>query len=279
MSLYTKEKKGKDEVKPKSKNDILIATCTIDKKPYNVYWTDTFEGDSVDEIKCKNGKQVVYMKENMVYSCLISAPSGAGKSYLASELVSSVLKQDKKVQNIFYFTKQLNPDEAYANLEKKKRKIKRTIKHKGKMVEVDDEEDMFIYMNTENPETWILPVETFENSICLFDDWETGDKSSRDGLQKLLVSLLMRGRKLNCHVVCIIHTTLQANFSRDLHFESRYTVLFPRYQIRTTNSYLTNYMGFEKDQLSKIKKMNTRYIYISKMVPQYLISEDTIMRL
>jgi hypothetical protein len=134
-------------------------------------------------------------------------------------------------------------------------------------------------MNTENPETVSLPVETFENSICLFDDWESGDKTSRDGLQKLLVGLLMRGRKLNIHVVCIIHTTLQANFSRDLHFESRFTVLFPRYQIRTTNSYLTNYMGFEKDQLAKIKKMNTRYIYISKMIPQYIISEDTIMLL
>ncbi len=281
MSLYTKVKTNKkDGTKPKHKGDILIATCTIDKKPHDVFWTDTYEGESIDEIKCTNGKQEVFIKENQVYSCLISSPSGAGKSYLANELVNEVLKKDKKAEYIFYFTKQQQSDDAYEKLEKKKRKIKKMVKKQGKIIEVEVEEPIFIYMDTDNPETWSLPVESFENSICLFDDWESGsDKQSRDGLQKLLVALLMRGRKLNIHVVCIIHTTMQQNFTRDLHFESQYTVLFPRYQIKTTNSYLTNYMSFEKDQLASIKKMNTRYIYISKMVPQYLIAQDKIMLL
>ena len=92
MSLYTIETKKPDdkEVEPLNPEDVLIAQCVINKKNQNVYWTEETEGDAVTEINCKDGKPEVFIGKNQVYTCLISAPSGSGKSYLANDLVTNI---------------------------------------------------------------------------------------------------------------------------------------------------------------------------------------------
>lgn len=253
---------------PKHADDIQVA-----KDARGKYWYTEHEvEDGADQFRLTQGTPTVNVEKNQVYSVLISAPSGAGKSYKANELITQLLdKFPKKNQpTIFYFTTQTEPDPAYEKLIKKEHTV---INDKGKKTQ----ESIWQVVDINSEDLFSIPIEVYKNSVVLFDDWETNNsKDIRDGLHKLLVAFLSRGRKLGIHVISIIHTTLQANFTRDLHFESRVTILYPKYQIKTTASYLKNYMGFEEEDIRMVKNRRTRSMYIHKIIPQYCVTDDMV---
>ena len=87
---------------------------------------------------------------------------------------------------------------------------------------------------------------------------------------------LTLGRKSNISVVTILHETTQFHLTRCIIYESRNYVLFPKASIRSSLQFLKNYMNFTDDELQQVRKMKTRTLYIHKMTPQYMISDDTI---
>ena len=272
MSLYFQEND-----KPRNKSDQLIAYGNINKSLNNIFWTEQENTPEITELHGTDIKPIISYSKNQVYTCLISAPSGSGKSVLAGQIVGDLLKEDKRIDTVFLLTHKQEDDPAYNDIRKKFNIVKEVVKlRSGKLVESDSKIPVLQKLDITNPEVYDLPVETFKNSIILADDWESGDKKSRDGIQRLIIACLMRGRSQGIHVITIIHTTLQAQFTRDLHFESKFTILYPKFQIKTTNAYLKNYMGFDDDDLKFIKKLKTRSIYIHKQVPNYLISSDCI---
>ena len=88
MSLYTKIKPKKEEKKEEEKESkgILIAIAEIDSKEHNIYWTDNYEGNSVDVLKVKNARSVPIKRKNQIYSAYISGSSGSGKSTEAARM-------------------------------------------------------------------------------------------------------------------------------------------------------------------------------------------------
>lgn len=246
---------NKELNKKDSKDMLLIATCEIDDKEKWIYYTENDKVDGHEKIMCKKAKPELIKMKNQIFSCFISAPSGAGKSYKANEIINKLLKENKSINDVFLFTLQPNPDPAYEDLFEKEKIIK---------------------MNMLNPEIYDIPLEIFENSICLFDDFDKVEDKIKKMIFLKLEQFLTLGRKLNINVVTVLHETLQYNLTRCIIFESQNVVLFPKSAIKTTNSFLTTYLGFDKEDIAEVKKLKTKSLFIHKSSPQYYVSDDCI---
>jgi len=113
MSLYTKIKpKKEDKKEEKEDKGILIAVADIDGKEHNVYWTDNYQGDSVDVLKVKNARSIPIKQTNQIYSAFLSGSSGSGKSTEAARIALDLLNSDKSIENVFFITSQTIDDPA-----------------------------------------------------------------------------------------------------------------------------------------------------------------------
>lgn len=248
MSLVVKEKELK-----KSKM-LLLATCKIEGKEKYVYYDANAEQE-LNEVKCSKAKPEIILEDKQIYSCFISAPSGAGKSYKANEIIHDLMKKDKNIEDVFLFTLSTSNDPAYEKL---------------------FEKDIMKKIDINNPASYQIGIDAFENSICVFDDFDKLNAELKKAMFLRLEQFLTLGRKLKINVITILHETMQYNLTKCIIYESSNIVLFPKASIRTTNQFLTNYMGFDKNEIAQVKKLKTRTIYIRKTSPQYYVADDMI---
>ena len=118
-------------------------------------------------------------------------------------------------------------------------------------------------------------VESFEGNILIFDDIDTI-------LNKQIVKILRHFRddvlEVGRHykITCISTSHIITNFlaTRTLINEAQAVVVFPKGgsfgQIR---GFLDRYMGFDKELIEVIRTLPTRWLYIHKEYPQYIIHE------
>ena len=228
------------------------------RKSKLVYIDTENSQDDVDRIEAPNGykfQPLPYVLHNQRQSVFVSGPSGVGKSVWSANYVKELRKitsKDKKHLPIYLFTAQRVEDKAYENI---------TNFHK---------------VNIYDPKLFQLKVEELQNSITIWDDWDQAPKQINKFLHDLLRRVLELGRKLNIHVITLTHESLGGNFTKPIILESQAFVVFPRLSYRTSSQFLKNYMGFDKNELQELKKLDTRSVYVNKQFPQYIVSDYEI---
>ena len=179
----------------------------------------------------------------------VPAPSGSGKStWVGMYLKMLRIQYPKRRIVIFSRVDEDKPLDRFSNLER---------------VDLDD----FV--------KGVPQVEEFQNEILIFDDIDTIlDRAIVKVLRQFRDDVLEVGRHFK--ITCISTSHIITNFmaTRTLINEANAVVVFPKGgsfgQIR---GFLDRYMGFDRSLIDELRLLPTRWIYIHKEYPQYIIHE------
>jgi hypothetical protein len=120
-----------------------------------------------------------------------------------------------------------------------------------------------------------IPTEEFKDSLIIFDDTDClqsrGMKMKVDGI---LNAVLETGRHFNIEVVYTSHLACNGKETRRILNECKSVTIFPSGLGGKSMKYLLdNYFGLDKEQIKRIKKLNSRWVTICKGFPMSVISD------
>ena len=179
----------------------------------------------------------------------VPAPSGSGKSTFIGEYLKQlrILYPNRKIV-IFSRVEHDEPLDRFKNMER---------------VEL-------VEFAKSPPE-----VENFKDNILIFDDIDTIlNKAIVRVLRNFRDDVLEVGRHFNITCISTSHIITNFHATRTLINEAQAIVVFPKGgSFGQIKGFLDRYMGFDKELIEAIRQMPTRWIYIHKEYPQYIIHE------
>ena len=186
------------------------------------------------------------------YAVYLSGASGAGKSYLISQLISKHLPS--RDAGVFY----LGPfadDVSFKAIQKH-------------MIPVDLEQ-------FEKEERRQIEIEDFPNgSVVIFDDIESLPNAKQvEALRDRILSVF-RHHKFKLY--CVNHVGMGGNKTKKLLLESRYLVVYPSANYKQVENLLKVYMGLDKQKCMLIKNQPSRWVLLSKAFPSYFVSQHSV---
>jgi hypothetical protein len=190
-------------------------------------------------------------KERTVF--FVSGQSGSGKSYFSAEWVNNYKKMYP--DNDVYLFSPLLEDESIDKI-------------KGlKKVAIDDN-----LLNSE------LSTQDFPNSCVIFDDIEAiSNKKLKDKVYSILNSILTTGRHTKTSCLFLSHLATAGNDTKIILNESHGVVFFPNTMgLRNLKYLLESYYGMDKNEIKKIKNLESRWVCIIKSFPKVVISQKEI---
>lgn len=179
----------------------------------------------------------------------ITGASGSGKSTYCANYIMEYKKIFPK--NDIYVFSALKDDESLDKVEPKRVKIDERL--------ISDP----------------LFVEDFKNSLVVFDDIDViSDKNHRKAVYNLLNAILETGRHFRVSCLITNHLPTAREETRRVLNECHSITYFPHSGNKSTlNRLLTEIIGLDKEDVSKIKKLKTRWATIFKNYPQIAMSE------
>ncbi len=221
-----------------------IPLLSIDDKDgaKKIYNEITLTGD--EEFQCipnpETERQILY----------ITGRSGSGKSYYTLHYCLEYKKMYPK-REIYLFSA-LGEDSTIDKLKGLKR-IKLT-------------ED---FCNDE------ITSEDFKNSMVIFDDTDViSDKKIRTKVNTIMNNILQVGRHHNTSCIITTHTACNGKDTKIILNEEHSITIFPNgLGNRSLKYLLDSYLGLDKVQCKKIKKLNSRWVSIVKTFPMSIISQ------
>lgn len=188
-------------------------------------------------------------KREVVY---IAGPSGSGKSYFSSRYIK---KYKALFPNNMVFLFSSKPEDEQLD----KLGVNR--------ININE------YFIESEPEYTL-----FKNSLCVFDDVDSyeGTKYAKP-VFNLRDTLLKNGRAQNSYVISTIHEMFGYRTTRTSLSESQAVVFFPNtgadYAIKR---WLKERVGLDRQQITDIFKINSRWILIYTHVPRFLLHEHGV---
>jgi hypothetical protein len=126
-----------------------------------------------------------------------------------------------------------------------------------------------------------LTSKDFENSICVFDDVEAlSNRSLRKEVLRIMDDILCTGRHFNVSACVVFHEACNGALTKKVLNESHAIVFFPTTLGTRSLKYLCDqYLGMDKDEIKRLKKLKTRAVAIIKSYPKLVLSEKEIYAL
>jgi len=121
-----------------------------------------------------------------------------------------------------------------------------------------------------------ISAKDFKDSLVIFDDTDCiTDKRQKLKLQGILNSVLETGRHFNTSVIYTSHSACAGNDTKKILNEAHSITIFPTgLGGRSLKYLLDQYMGLDKEQIKKIKKLESRWVTITKTYPMCVLSES-----
>lgn len=202
---------------------------------------------------------------------LIAGPQGIGKSYLTASLVREYLDRNPDNSCWYFSATCIDDDPAYELIDRISQVITdpNDPNYVGNVMELDitfqDEKSYFKF-----------------GDIFVFDDCNTiRDETIRKQVINIMEQLLETGRKLgyNCIITSHLINPNDKKFGRILMNEMTDLIVFPdgggMSQIRYA---LKKYFDFSDKQIDKLKESGSRWVWIHKLYPQYIMTEHRICK-
>jgi len=182
----------------------------------------------------------------------IFGQSGSGKSYYVYLFAMNYKKLYKK-----------NPIYVFSTLESDKEGLDRI--PNIKRIALNEE-----FLNDE-----IVPIEEFKNSLIIFDDVDNiASKPLKKKLWSYMNSMLQTGRHFNISMCITFHVSASGHETKMIINEATSITYFPAtIGNRNLKYMLDSYLGLDKQQILKIKKLNSRWITVVKSYPKVILSE------
>jgi len=120
-----------------------------------------------------------------------------------------------------------------------------------------------------------ITAEDFKDSLVIFDDTDCLiNKNVKNKIDGILNSVLETGRHFNVEVIYTSHLACNGKDTRRILNECKSVTIFPSGLGGKSMKYLLdNYFGLDKDQIKKIKKLQSRWVTIQKGFPMSVISD------
>jgi len=202
------------------------------------------------EIILKEGVLVPMFDETLERQVfMISGMSGSGKSTYTSSLCRTYKRQYPTNKILLFSNKPSDP--VFDSLEY----IERIVIN----------EDLLLDPITLNEMT---------DTLVIFDDVEYSTNKEVDKeLDRIRDLILQQGRSYKCSFAYITHQSNNYKATRTILNECNSVTVFPAMTTRYSLKYLlSNYFGFDKDQINKICKLPSRAVTIFKSPPLVLYS-------
>lgn len=184
----------------------------------------------------------------------ITAPSGSGKSYYTKEYISQFHKMYPK-REVFIFSS-LDSDTTLDKL----KYIKRI---KIKNPEFIDAE---------------ITASDFKDMLVVFDDCDVlSNKLIKKKVFTILNEILETGRHFNTSVVFTSHNATMGNDTKRILNEAHSVTIFPKNMGGKTSRYLLDqYLGLDKEEIKRLKKLQGRWVTVVKCYPMVVLSEKEV---
>ena len=191
-------------------------------------------------------------KADEAYAMYLSGASGAGKSYLISQLISKHLPP--RDAGVFY----LGPFADDVS-------FKSIAKH---IIPVD-------LLQFEKVERRQIEIEDFpEGSVIIFDDIESLPNSKQvEALRDRILSVF-RHHKFKLY--CVNHVGMGGSKTKKLLLECKYLAVYPSANYKQVENLLKVYMGLDREKCMLIKNQPSRWVIVSKAFPSYFVSQHSV---
>jgi hypothetical protein len=207
--------------------------------------------DYFEEYKCLKGEyiQQIPVKQNSRSVGYISGKSGSGKSTYSRKYIEQYHKMYKK-RPIYVFS-YFKEDPSLDSLKYIKR------------IPMDDK-----FLSTE----FMLDPD-FKDCLCLFDDIDLiKHKALKNKVFGILYTLLEGGRHVNCELLVLSHIGCKGGETRTQLSESTSITIFPRMiNARACKYILETYMGMDKNQIKRVKQLNSRWVTVVQSYPNVVL--------
>lgn len=212
-------------------------------------------GNSFREIKLKDKPnlhfQVVPNKKTERTIRYVTGASGSGKSYWTKMYADEYHRLYPKRE--IYILSSIKEDKTLDKIKDLKR------------IKLDSQEFL----------TEPITAEDFKDCLVIFDDTDClTDKRQKLKVDAILNSVLETGRHFNTEVVYTSHLACNGKDTRRILNECKSVTIFPSGLGGKSIKYLLdNYFGLDKEQIKKIKKLNSRWVTIQKGFPMSVLSD------
>lgn len=204
--------------------------------------------------------------DKQTWRLVISAPSGSGKSFIADKYLDSLSllipkteTNEEKLEEgevgglIYLITNLVDWDPAYKHSYNSRKVVKFLADEGIEGVSADD----------------------FKDCIVIFDDFEGSEAEKH--LRGMVKTLMTQSRKRNVHIVMILHDLKQNQATKQINIEVNHITFFPSYSIKSqVDRYLQDYMSFDEEAISRIKKLKSRSVAVSRVLPMTVVSSKEI---
>jgi hypothetical protein len=123
-----------------------------------------------------------------------------------------------------------------------------------------------------------LSSKDFENSLLCFDDIEAiSNIKLRKEVQRIADTVLTTGRHFHVSAFMVYHEPCSGVITKKSLSESHSITFFPKTLGGRSMKYLCDsYLGLDKDEIKKIKKLKTRAVTVIKGYPKIILSDKEI---
>ena len=209
---------------------------------------------STDEIILDKGETFQPMPDTSKERSVnyIFGQSGSGKSYYVYLYALNYKKLYPK-NSIFVFSTLTEDKESLDKIKGLKR------------IKLDDE-----FLKDE-----LIPTDEFKNSLVIFDDVDNiPDKAMKKKIWMYMNTMLQTGRHFKISMAITFHVSAGGADTKMIINEATHITYFPAtVGNRNLKYFLDGYLGLDKKQIEKVKKLNSRWITIVKSYPKVILSE------
>jgi hypothetical protein len=187
-------------------------------------------------------------KHRQVYYC--AGASGSGKSYMARMLAEAYMKMYPKRE--VYLVSKLQEDDTLDNTKPR-----------------PPERISYESFVADPPK-----VEEFEDSMVIFDDYDTITGKEGEAVQTLIEDIAITGRHTNTTLLCLSHYLSNYKKTRLILNEASHFILYPQATSAHALRYLLQtHVGMEKADIQNLKRLG-RWVLIHKNYPQFILSKN-----
>jgi Cdc6-like AAA superfamily ATPase len=120
-----------------------------------------------------------------------------------------------------------------------------------------------------------INAQDFKDSLVIFDDTDVIlDKKMKIKITGILNSILETGRHFNVSCIYTSHVACDGRETKRILNEAHSITIFPHgLGGRSLKYLLDNYLGLDREQVKRIKKLQSRWVSILKTFPMVVLSE------
>lgn len=120
-----------------------------------------------------------------------------------------------------------------------------------------------------------ITMEELKDSLCIFDDVDSLPKGVKGKIWGIMNSILQTGRHFKISACITFHVATSGLDTRMILNECHSITFFPATMGGAKLKYLLDaYLGLDKKEINKIKKLKSRWITVFKSYPKVIMSQN-----